>query len=106
MRESQNVGFGRVRDRITKIIPGNRKLIYQGGSIELIKIKAVFHFRTHFRKNLEVGNPWCGARALEKPVFFGGRDSNFGNSILNNFLPENMIFGIFRIVFRVFGGGG
>ena len=59
MRESRNVGFGRVRDRITKIIPGNRKLMYQGGSIELIKIKAVFHFWTHFRKNLEVGNP-CG----------------------------------------------
>ena len=60
MRESRNVGFGRVRDRITKIIPGNRKLMYQGGSIELIKIKAVFHFWTHFRKNLEVGNPWAG----------------------------------------------
>ena len=69
--------------------------MYQGGSIELIKIKAVFHFRTHFRKNLEVGNPCAGARALEKPVFFGGRDSNFGNSILNNFLPENTSLSLF-----------
>ena len=89
MRESRNVGFGRVRDRITKIIPGNRKPMYQGGSIELIKIKAVFHFWTHFRKNLEVGNPCGEVRVLEKPVFFGGRDSDYGNSILNNFLPEN-----------------
>ena len=87
--------LGRVRDRIMKIGPGISGLIYRGGSIELIKIK------THFRKKLEVGNSWPGVRALEKPVFFGGWDSNFGNSILNNFLPENWSWGqlIFLKVF-------
>ena len=46
---------------------------------------------------------WCGeVRVLEKPVFFGGRDSDYGNSILNNFLPENAkICSVFEWIFLV-----
>ena len=96
MRESQNVGFGRFRDGITE----NRQWAFLTPLVRWMDCRCLeiqrgtfkgSQFRTHFRKKLEVGNPWCGVRAPKKPLLFGGWDSNFGNSILNNFLPENYI---------------